>query len=80
MKDPRSIDPLVRALENQDSNVRRAAAEALGEIQDPRTTKELVKMAGGWNFHDRLAAGRALFKMDKGRLPDHLLTVFRILV
>jgi HEAT repeat protein len=79
-KDPRTLDPLVRALKNQDPHVRRAAVETLGEIQDPRGIRELVRMAGGWNWLDRLAAGKALFKMSGGRFPDLLLTVFKILV
>jgi HEAT repeat protein len=79
-KDPRSLDPLVQALENQDPHVRRAAAETLGEIQDPRGIRELVKMAGGWNWLDRLAAGSALFKMSRGQLPDLLLNGFKILI
>ncbi|MHC1588990.1 MAG: HEAT repeat domain-containing protein, partial [Methermicoccaceae archaeon] len=36
IKDPRAVDPLIRALRDEDSGVRWSAAAALGEIKDPR--------------------------------------------
>jgi HEAT repeat protein len=78
-KDPRSLDPLIRALENNDSKVRRAAAGVLGKINDPLALKGLIKMAGGWNLRNRLAATVALMQMDQGRFPALVPTFLRVI-
>ncbi len=77
-KDPRCVEPLVRALRNPEKEVRRAAASALGAVGDPRAVDGLVFMAGGWNLADRVAALWALLRIDQPVIPDLAVSLFRV--
>lgn len=61
-----AVEPLVAALKRRDKVVRRAAAEALGRIADPRAGKALVAALGDPEPHCRRAATEALIKISGG--------------
>lgn len=42
--DPRAVDPLIEALQDEDPEVRKNAAVALGEISDPRAVNPLIEV------------------------------------
>ncbi|HSA60507.1 MAG TPA: HEAT repeat domain-containing protein [bacterium] len=44
--EPRAVEPLITALGDVDSRVRRSAAWALGELGDPRAVEPLIKALG----------------------------------
>jgi ankyrin repeat protein len=48
MRDPRAVEPLIEALKDEDFDLRRAAAVALGNIKDPRAVEPLI------NFLERM--------------------------
>jgi HEAT repeat protein len=58
-----AVDPLVDALKRRGRRVRRAAAETLGKIADPRAAKPLVAALGDSDPGVRQAAAEALVKM-----------------
>ena len=57
------MDPLIATLKRRDWRVRRAAAETLGKIADPRAAKALVVALGDTDQHVREAAADALVKI-----------------
>jgi FOG: HEAT repeat len=61
-----AVDPLVAALKRRDKVVRRAAADALGRIADPRAGKALVAALGDPDPHCRRSATEALIKISGG--------------
>jgi HEAT repeat protein len=56
----RAAEPLIRALENRSSNVRRAAVEALGKLSDPRAVESLINALNDAEKDIRRAAAAAL--------------------
>jgi len=58
-----AVDPLIAALKRRNRGVRRAAAETLGLIADPRAVKPLVAALGDPDEPVRKAATEALVKM-----------------
>lgn len=58
-----AVVPLLAALKRRDRRVRRAAAETLGAIADPRAAKALVATLGDSDEQVRHAAAEALVKM-----------------
>jgi HEAT repeat protein len=70
--DPAAVDVLVKVLlHDPDSAVREAAAEALGEIDDPRAVESLRRAAALWRvvmgWRVVRAARRALQQIETGR-------------
>jgi HEAT repeat protein len=63
---PPAVEPLVAALKHRDKVVRRAAADALGKIADPRAAKALVAALGDPDQHFRRSAAEALIKISGG--------------
>jgi HEAT repeat protein len=61
-----AVEPLVAALKRRDKMVRRAAADALGRIADPRAGKALVAALGDPDLHCRRSATEALIKISGG--------------
>ncbi|MCP1392008.1 MAG: HEAT repeat domain-containing protein [Methanothrix harundinacea] len=61
--DPRAVDPLIEALNDENEWVRLNAAKALGEINDPRTIKPLVEAMDDNNVDVREAVREALEKL-----------------
>lgn len=65
MKAKRDVEGLIKALKDEDWNVREAAASALGEIGDKRAVKplkdaleaEYVFLGGGSSFEDMVRQG-----------------------
>lgn len=66
-KDPRSHQPLARALNAWNVEVRVAAAKSLGAIGDARAVEPLIKAMDGPYNPVREAAAWALFKIGDGR-------------
>ncbi|MGA3058362.1 MAG: HEAT repeat domain-containing protein [Candidatus Limnocylindrales bacterium] len=58
-----AVEPLMGVLRFRDKRVRRAAAEALGKIADPRAAKALVTTLGDSDQQTRQAAAEALVRM-----------------
>ena len=58
--DPRAVEPLVKALGDDDRYVRIAVATALGQLGDPRAVEPLVKALGDDNIDVRIAVATAL--------------------
>ena len=58
-----AVEPLVAALKHRDKVVRRAAAQALGKIADPRSAKGLVSALGDSDQNVRQAAAEALVRI-----------------
>jgi len=54
--DPQVVELLIEALVNNDSNVRFAAARALGKIVDPQAVEPLIEALGD---NDELVQGAA---------------------
>ena len=54
------MEPLIAALKDGDSDVRKAAAEALGEIKDPRAVEPLIAALKDEYSYVRQAAAEAL--------------------
>jgi HEAT repeat protein/predicted RNA-binding Zn-ribbon protein involved in translation (DUF1610 family) len=44
LRDSRAVEPLIKALENKNDEMRNAAAEVLGELGDPRAVEPLIKV------------------------------------
>src|SRR5664280_2705484 len=63
---PPAVEPLLAALKHRDKVVRRAAADALGKIADPRAAKALVAALGDPDQHFRRSAAEALIKISGG--------------
>jgi len=78
-KDPRALDPLIQALWDWDSEVRRAGARSLGRINDARAVDGLVRMASSWNLLDRVVATTALVKIDQEGFFDYVFVAFTVL-
>jgi len=63
---PPAVEPLLAALKHRDKVIRRAAADALGKIADPRAAKALVAALGDPDQHFRRSAAEALIKISGG--------------
>jgi HEAT repeat protein len=57
------VEPLIAALKDKDSDVRKAAAEALGKIGDPRAVEPLIAALKDAEWHVRKAAAKALVSL-----------------
>ncbi len=70
-KDPRAVDPLIKAMENeQDPDTRYAQMSALSAIGDNRATKSIQKWTNSENWLDRYNAVDALGNLaDESSLP-----------
>lgn len=66
IRDKRAVEPLMKALQDEDSDVRRKAAETLGIIGDTRSTDALIKA-----LYDVEASvrGNAIMALEKLRTP-----------
>jgi len=73
LKDPRSVEPLLLALQDWFFNVREAAAYALGGLGDPRAVEPLIKALGDTHGKVREAAAWSLGKFGDHRAVDPLL-------
>lgn len=59
-RDPRGVEPLIKALRSSDDFVRNFAATALGKIGDPRALEPLVQALSDTHMLVRRAAAQAL--------------------
>jgi HEAT repeat protein len=65
-----AVPALIQALGDSDSAVRRAAAEALGDIGDPQAVPALIQALGDSDWDVRWAAAKALGKLgDPQAIP-----------
>lgn len=76
-KDPRTIAPLLKALESGDGNLREAAAWNLWSIGDPGTVDPLIGALRDPEGNVRVAAAWALEKIGTPRIVDPLLVALR---
>jgi HEAT repeat protein len=60
-----AVEPLIKALEDDDEEVRETAARALGQVGDSRAVKPLIKALGDGDWEVRKAAAKALGKIGK---------------
>ena len=60
LSDARAVEPLIRALSDEDSLVRRVAAYALGQFRDKRAIQPLIAAFDDETFGVRLSASLAL--------------------
>ena len=70
-----AMEPLIAALkdkDSKDSDVRQAAAEALGEIKDPRAVEPLIAALGDESSGVRLAAAKSLGEIKDPRAVEPL--------
>ena len=74
-EDSRVAVPLIKALSNGKSTVRRSAAEALGLLGDKRAVDPLIKALWDDDTILRLEAVEALGLLDDGRAVDPLIKV-----
>jgi len=72
--DRRSVSPLCAMLKSE-CNLRQHAAEALGEIGDPRAVGALIGALGDARYVVRIAAIRALGRIGDRRAIEPLVTV-----
>ncbi|GIK67653.1 MAG: hypothetical protein BroJett018_54470 [Chloroflexota bacterium] len=72
-----AVDPLILALQDADSGVRRAVAEALGEIGNPRAVDPLILALQDADSGVRRAAADALGQIGDPRAVDPLIKSLR---
>ena len=72
MGDPGVVEPLIKALGDEDRNVRRWAAEALGKIGDPGAVKPLKDLLKDKDPLVREAAAKALDRISKPKAAKPL--------
>ena len=70
-----AVEPLIAALKDKDSDVRYAAAKALGEIKDPRAVEPLIAALKDESSSVRRAAAEALGKIGDPRAVEPLIAV-----
>jgi HEAT repeat protein len=58
-----AVEPLIAALKHKDSDARKVAAEALGEIKDPRAVEPLIAALKDEKWDVRAAAAEALVSL-----------------
>ncbi len=58
-----AVEPLIKALADRDTDVRRAAAEVLGNIGDSRAVEPLIKALGGVDWYKGDSAAVSLGKL-----------------
>jgi HEAT repeat protein len=63
IRDPQTLDPLVKALRHRDARVRAESAAALGELQDPAAVEPLLRVTRDSEHSVRTQAGAALDRM-----------------
>jgi HEAT repeat protein len=78
MKARRDVKGLIKALEYQkDSNIRAAAARALGELEDPRAVEPLIAALKDAEWRVRLAAAESLGKIGDARAVKPLIAALQ---
>jgi HEAT repeat protein len=70
---PPSIEPSLKALRDENGDVRKSAAEALGKIGDKRAIEPLIKALGDENGDVRESAAEVLGKIGDKRAVEPLL-------
>ena len=75
--DPRAIDPLIRALKDEDFMVRGVAAQALGMFNDSRVIDPLIDALKDESFSVQTHAAHALIKTGDSRAIDAALKASR---
>jgi HEAT repeat protein len=74
--DPRAVDPLISALEDQ-PRVREVAAMALGEIGDPRAVESLIRALEDADWELRSMIAKSLGKIGDPRTAKPLVNLLR---
>jgi len=70
---PEDVDVVIRALQDNDANVRCAAAEALGEIKEKRATSYLMRTLKDPEWYVRRAVALALGKIEDPQAIAYLM-------
>jgi len=68
--DQRAVDPLIQALQDEDSYIREAAAEALGDIGDTRAIDPLIEFLKDDDSGVRTEAAISLVKLGRTEYFD----------
>ncbi|MGA7076917.1 MAG: HEAT repeat domain-containing protein, partial [Halobacteriota archaeon] len=76
ISDPHAVEPLIKMLNDADSDVCKAAAEALGRIGEP-AVKTLIKVLSDadWGVRESAAAADALGRIGDSRAVEPLIRV-----
>ena len=70
--DIRSVNPIIRALDDEDATVRLRAVQALGEIKNSEAVDPLIEVLGDEDWHVREMAAWALGEIGDDRAVDPL--------
>ena len=73
MKEKKNVKGLIKALKHKDSDIRKGAADALGEIGDARVVKPLIKALQDSDMFVYLKAAEALGKIGDARAVESLI-------
>ena len=68
-----AVEPLIKALQDEDSDVRRIAASALAQIGNQAAVEPLIKALQHGDSYVRLIAAKALGKIGSSRRLEALL-------
>ena len=74
---PMEVGPIIEALKDEDYNVRRNAAEELGEIKDVKEVEPLIEALKDQDLPVRMNATDALGKIRDARAVEPLIKVLR---
>lgn len=73
IKDPRAVEPLIRALKDKDNDIRETVVYALGEIKDARAVEPLTHALKDEDSRVRSSAAVALGKIKDARAVELLI-------
>ena len=72
-----AVDPLIKALKNDNPSVRSSAASALGTIGDPKATDPLIKALKDKDTGVRVATARALGELKSQKAVEPLIEALK---
>jgi HEAT repeat protein len=75
---PEAVEPLIRALEHNDPQVRELTAKLLGEIKDTRAVEPLIAALGDTEGAVRGEAAKSLGRIGDSRAVQPLITAFDV--
>lgn len=77
IKDPQGIDALIKALDDENPNIRQMVAEALGEMRDAKAVQPLIKALSASIPWGREKVAEALGKLKDARALEPLISALQ---